>query len=154
MRLGALCDARTRVIAGRRRRGGRQPVASSASAGRSVSMRFSDDVSLEDLRQAAEAFARERDWEQFHSPRNLLLAVASEVGEACDLVRWLGDGDDRIPTDIADDWADELADILILLIRLADCSSVDLPRAFQAKLAKAAAKYPVAGFRGSNRKYR
>jgi len=53
----------------------------------------------------------------------------------------------------ADDWADELADVLTLLIRLADRSGVDLTAAFARKLAKARVKYPVDAFKGSNRKY-
>ena len=110
---------------------------------RPSSMAFTGTDTLEHLRLAAERFADDRDWAQFHTPRNLLLAVASEVGEACDLVRWLGDDDPAIPEDIEQDWADELADILILLIRLADRSGVDLNAAFHAKLAKAAEKYPA-----------
>jgi len=116
-------------------------------------MPWDADISLEDLRAAAAAFAAERDWEQFHSPRNLLLAVVSEVGEAADLVRWQGDAEPTIPEAQHQAWADELADILTLLIRLADRSGVDLGRAFQRKLAIAAERYPVEAFRGSNRTY-
>lgn len=119
----------------------------------SQDMPFTNTTTLEELRQAAEQFATERDWEQFHSPRNLLLALVAEVGEACEVVRWLGDGGERIPAEKQQDWADELADILILLIRLADRSGVDLPAAFTRKLAIAAARYPAEQFRGSARKY-
>ena len=93
-------------------------------------------------------FASERDWEQFHSPRNLLLAVMSEVGEAADIVRWQGDSDPTIPADKHQDWSDEIADIFILLLRLADRSGVDLGKAMQHKLAKAHERYPVEEFRG------
>jgi NTP pyrophosphatase (non-canonical NTP hydrolase) len=108
---------------------------------------------IEALRAQVQAFADERDWAQFHSPRNLLLAVMSELGEAAEIVRWQGDADPAIPADRREAWDDELADVLILLLRLADRSGTDLPAAFQRKLAKAAEKYPAERFRGSNRKY-
>jgi dCTP diphosphatase len=111
------------------------------------------DRSLESIRREVAEFATERDWEQYHSPRNLLLALVSEVGEAAEILRWAGDADQTIPADKRDAWADELADVFILLVRLADRSGVDLATAFQAKLAKARAKYPIEAFKGSNRKY-
>jgi dCTP diphosphatase len=116
-------------------------------------MTWDPSVSLESLRAKAETFARERDWEQYHSPRNLLLALVSEVGEAAEILRWIGDEKPTVPVDKAQDWADELADIFILLIRLADRSDVDLGQAFSRKIAIAAEKYPVDRFKGSNRKY-
>ncbi len=108
---------------------------------------------LEEIRQEVAAFARARDWERFHTPRNLLLAVVSELGEAADIVRWQGDADPAIPPDQRQAWADELADAAILLVRLADRSGVDLTVAMRRKLALAGEKYPVDRFRGSNRKY-
>ena len=108
---------------------------------------------LEDIRREVAAFATERDWEQFHSPRNLLLALVGEVGEAAEILRWQGDASPAIPAGKEEDWADELADVLTLLVRLADRSGVDLTAAFARKLEKARGRYPVAEFRGSNRKY-
>ena len=118
----------------------------------SSSMPFSDR-NLEDMRQEIARFADERDWQQFHSPRNLLLALISEVGEAAEIVRWQGDRDPVVPPEKHSDWSDELADVMILLIRLADRSGVELTAALARKLEKARAKYPVERFRGSNRKY-
>ena len=111
------------------------------------------DRSLEDIRREVAEFASERDWEQFHSPRNLLLALVGEVGEVAEILRWQGDANPAIPPDQAENWADELADVLTLLVRLADRSGVDLTEAFARKLEKARAKYPVERFKGSNRKY-
>lgn len=108
---------------------------------------------LEDVRRAVQAFADERDWQQFHTPRNLLLALVGEVGELAEIVRWQGDADPAIPPDKVQDWADEIADVFILLVRLADRSGVDLTAAFARKIAIAGAKYPAERFRGSNRKY-
>ncbi len=108
---------------------------------------------LESIRAEIQAFADERDWEQFHTPRNLLLAVMSELGEAADLIRWQGDADPAIPADKRQAWEDELADVFTLLLRLADRSEVDLTTAFARKLEIARSKYPTERFRGSNRKY-
>ena len=108
---------------------------------------------FEDIRREVAQFADERDWAQFHSPRNLLLALVGEVGEVAEIVRWQGDGDPAIPAAKREDWAAELADVLTLLVRLADRSGVDLTAAFAAKLAKARLKYPVERFKGSSRKY-
>lgn len=108
---------------------------------------------LESIRAEVQEFADERDWQQFHSPRNLLLAVLSELGEAADIVRWQGDADPAIPADRRQEWDDEIADVFTLLIRLADRSGVDLTQAFARKLTAARMKYPIEGFKGSCRKY-
>jgi dCTP diphosphatase len=107
---------------------------------------------LDSIRAEAAEFARERDWEQFHSPRNLLLAVVSEVGELAEVVRWSGDNEPAITEANRQAWEDELADVFILLVRLADRSGVDLSTAFAKKLQKAREKYPVDEFKGSARK--
>ena len=111
------------------------------------------DRSLESIRQEVAQFAQERDWDQFHSPRNLLFALMGEVGEVAEIVRWQGDNDPTIPADKREDWDDEIADVFTLLVRLADRSGVDLTAAFERKLAKARLKYPPDQFRGSSRKY-
>jgi len=111
------------------------------------------DRSLESIRQDVARFAADRDWDQFHSVRNLLLAVVSEIGEVAELVRWVGDTEPAVPAERQGDWEDEIADVFILLVRLADRSGVDLTQAFARKLAKAGAKYPVDKFKGSARKY-
>lgn len=111
------------------------------------------ETSLEAIRQEVAAFADERDWAQFHTVRNLLLALVSEVGELADVVRWQGDHQPAVPPERRQDWEDEVADVFILLVRLADRSGVDLPKAFKRKLALAGQKYPVDRFHGSNRKY-
>lgn len=109
--------------------------------------------SIESIRQEIAAFADERDWAQYHSVRNVLLALISEIGEVAEIVRWAGDAQPSIPDDKRADWDDEIADVFILLLRLADRSGVDLTKAFERKLGKARLKYPVDQFKGSNRKY-
>ena len=118
---------------------------------------FSDDVSLEALRSEQAAFVEERDWAQFHTPRSLALAMVGEVGEVCELLQWRSD---ESPPGLPD-WtpaertalADELADVLSYVIRLADVTNIDLADAFVAKLAKNRAKYPADAVRGSAAKY-
>ena len=82
-----------------------------------------------------------------------MLAVLSEVGEAADLIRWRRDITGEVTEDIRADWQDELGDIFILLVRLADVSGVDLGQAFNDKLDKAQAKYPADLSHGKNQKY-
>lgn len=108
---------------------------------------------LDDIRAECAAFADERDWQQFHSPRNLLLAMISEVGELAEVVRWAGDREPTIRPEDRQQWEDEVADVFILLVRLADRSGVDLSAAFARKLQQAREKYPTEKFKGSNRKY-
>jgi NTP pyrophosphatase (non-canonical NTP hydrolase) len=97
------------------------------------------------------AFVREREWDQFHDPKNLAMAVASEAGELAAELRW-------VKGEKADAWAkdpvnrqrlaDEIADVAITTLMLADRVGLDLPAIMAAKLAKNRAKYPVEKARG------
>ena len=107
---------------------------------------------IECLRQ----FAREREWEQFHTPKNLVMALAGEAGELTELFQWLTpDQSLNIMQDVpkAEAVRDELADIFGYCLRLADILGVDLEAAFMAKMAKNASKYPVHLAKGSAAKY-
>jgi len=109
-------------------------------------------LAIECLRQ----FARERDWEQFHTPKNLVMALAGEVGELTELFQWLTpDQSLNIMQELpkAEAVRDELADIFSYCLRLADILGVDLEAAFTAKLAKNAGKYPVHLAKGNAAKY-
>jgi dCTP diphosphatase len=117
---------------------------------------FSTEPNLEQLRSAQAAFASERDWCQFHTPRNLVLALVGEVGELAECFQWRGEVQPGLPG-----WSDsdkqhlgeELSDVLLYLLRLSDVCGVDLPVACAAKMARNAAKYPAHLARGSARKY-
>ena len=112
------------------------------------------DVSA--LQRALREFARERDWDQFHTPKNLVMALAGEVGELIELFQWLEPADShRVMDDAgrAEAVRDELADVLNYLLRIADLLGVDLGAAAWAKIAKNAEKYPVALARGNAIKY-
>jgi NTP pyrophosphatase (non-canonical NTP hydrolase) len=110
--------------------------------------------SLHRLRDALRAFAAERDWDQFHSPRNLATALAVEAAELLEPFQWLTDEQSRsLPPEVHAAVEEELADVLLYLIRLADRLDVDLELAARAKIERNAAKYPVDKARGSSRKY-
>ena len=117
-----------------------------------------DCDSLGGIRQRLRDFAVARDWDQFHTPRNIALALVGEVGELAECFQWKGDAGCRegLP-----DWEprkkealeQEMADCLLYLVRLSDKCGVDLAAATARKLAKNAAKYPASLVRGSAKKY-
>jgi NTP pyrophosphatase (non-canonical NTP hydrolase) len=110
--------------------------------------------SLLQLRDALRAFAAERDWDQFHSPRNLAAALSVEAAELLEPFQWLTDEQSRqLPPEKRVAVEQELADVLLYLVRLADKLEVDLARAAVEKIARNAAKYPADKARGSSRKY-
>ena len=109
---------------------------------------------LRDLRDELRAFAAERDWDQFHSPRNLATALAVEAAELLEPFQWLTDEQSRsLPPDTRAAVEEEIADVLRYLVRLADKLDVDLAAAARAKIVRNGEKYPVEKARGSSRKY-
>ena len=109
---------------------------------------------LRDLRDELRAFAAERDWDQFHSPRNLATALAVEAAELLEPFQWLTDDQSRtLPPETRAAVEEELADVLLYLVRLADKLDVDLAAAARAKIVRNGEKYPVEKARGSSRKY-
>lgn len=117
------------------------------------------DKSLIDVEGAAQAlrqFAQEREWQQFHSPKNLVMALSGEVGELTEIFQWMTEADSHAAAShpkTATAVRDELADVALYLIRLADVLGVDLNAAIASKLASNAAKYPVEAARGVSTKY-
>ena len=110
--------------------------------------------SLVRLRGALREFAVERDWDQFHSPRNLATALIVEVAELLEPFQWLTDEQSaNLAPEARAAVEQEMADVLLYLVRLADKLGVDLEQAAFAKIARNAAKYPVEKARGSSRKY-
>lgn len=111
-------------------------------------------MSIGELQSALRAFAHERDWEQFHSPKNLAAALAVEAGEVLEHFQWLSEDESAALDDARrHEVALELADVLLYLIRLADRLDVDLMASAREKLVINAQKYPVERARGSHRKY-
>ena len=110
--------------------------------------------SLTALRNALREFANERDWDQFHSPKNLAMAVAGEAGELIERFQWMSEeASYKLTNELRQDVSDEIADVLIYLVRLADKCDIDLLRAAEQKLQKNRLKYPADRVRGSSKKY-
>ncbi|MED6161081.1 hypothetical protein PIB30_057437 [Stylosanthes scabra] len=105
-----------------------------------------DSVTLDMLKHKMAQFAKERDWDQFHSPRNLLLALVGEVGELSEIFQWKGEVPKGLP-----DWkeeekvhlGEELSDVLLYLVRLSDICGIDLGKAALRKVQLNAIKYPA-----------
>jgi dCTP diphosphatase len=109
---------------------------------------------LTQLRDALRQFADERDWDQFHSPKNLASALAVEAAELLERFQWLTEDQSRkLPPEELARVREEMADVLNYLVRLADKLDVNLLDAARDKIKVNAAKYPVEKARGSARKY-
>ena len=99
-----------------------------------------------ELKAAITAFAEARGWGPYHTPKNLVMALASEVGELCDLFRWLTADESVAAADdpvLREAIADELADVANIVFLLSEHTGIDLSDAVAAKLVKNAVKYPV-----------
>ena len=109
---------------------------------------------IESLKLALREFATERDWAQFHSPKNLAAALTVEAAELLEHFQWLTEEQSKsLPPDKLAEVAEELADVMLYLVQIADKLEVDLLDAAAAKLAKNALKYPVDRSKGSSRMY-
>jgi dCTP diphosphatase len=109
--------------------------------------------SLDDLNRRLKRFARERDWERFHSPKNLAMALAGEAGELLEHFQWLSEAQSReLPHEKREAVALELADILIYLIRCAERLDLDLVAAAYRKIEINERRYPVHRVRGDARR--
>ena len=109
---------------------------------------------LESLRNQLRTFAAERDWDQFHSPKNLAAALAVEAAELLENFQWLTEAQSQqLPPEALNEVRAEVADVLLYLIRISDKLGIELVAAANAKILLNAEKYPVEKARGSSRKY-
>ena len=109
---------------------------------------------LSTLRDALRRFAAERDWDQYHSPKNLASALCVEAAELLEHFQWLTDEASKsLSAQQLAQVREEMADVLLYLVRLADKLNVDLIGAASSKIALNAQKYPADKAHGSNRKY-
>ena len=109
---------------------------------------------LTQLRDSLRQFAADRDWDQFHSPKNLAMALAVEAAELLERFQWVTEEDSkRLPPAEVGRVREEMADVLNYLVRLADKLDVDLLAAARDKIALNAQKYPVDKARGNAKKY-
>ncbi len=112
------------------------------------------NTDLNTLKLRLRQFAQVRDWDQFHSPKNLSMALSAEVAEIIEHFQWLTEEQSKsLPQDKLDEVQTELADTLIYLIRLADKLDVDLLAAAISKIELNEQKYPVDKAKGNAKKY-
>jgi NTP pyrophosphatase (non-canonical NTP hydrolase) len=111
-------------------------------------------ASIEEIRGALRRFASDRDWDQFHSPKNLAIALSVEAAELLEHFQWTPEADSAVLVpEQHSKVREEIADVLLYLIRLADKLDIDLLAAATDKIQLNAAKYPVDKARGSSKKY-
>lgn len=110
--------------------------------------------SIQEITNEIRAFRDARDWKQFHSPKEMAVAITAEAGELLQHFVWQsGQQSEQRVRERHDEIASEMADIAILLFEFADNINVDLAAAIRAKLAKNEIRYPAEKSRGSNKKY-
>ncbi|NTV50979.1 MAG: nucleotide pyrophosphohydrolase [Geobacteraceae bacterium] len=110
--------------------------------------------SLESLRDHLRVFAKDRDWDQYHTPKNLSMALIAEAAELVEHFQWVeGDQSHLLEDKTRSSVEEELADILIYLVRISDKLGIDLYKAAERKLEINARKYPADKVRGSAKKY-
>ncbi|KAL8619093.1 hypothetical protein ACOMHN_019365 [Nucella lapillus] len=112
---------------------------------RKPEFKFTNGLTLEQLREKQVGFIDERNWDQFHAPRNVLLALVGEVGELAEIFQWKGEVTEGVPELSAKEkehLGQEMSDVLLYLVDLANKCHVDLPTAVLAKMKQNAQKYP------------
>ena len=109
-----------------------------------------DKTTVQDLKTVVEDFVEERDWAQFHSPKNLSMALAVEASELMDLFKWktVEEAQEEMKDKLLEDATDELADIMIYSIAFANRNGIDIAKAVTSKTEKNKAKYPADKFKG------
>ena len=109
---------------------------------------------LEELKLALREFAAERDWEQFHTPKNLASALSVEAAELLEIFQWMTDvQSSSLSDEQLQEVADEISDVLMYLIRISDVLNIDLKNSVHLKFIKNKEKYPKEKVIGSSKKY-
>jgi dCTP diphosphatase len=121
---------------------------------RGYGMSENEAMSLNEIKLRLREFAEARDWDQFHSPKNLSMALSAEVAEILEYFQWLTEEkSNNLPQNKLDEVKTELADTLIYLIRLSDKLDIDLLAAAKNKIELNKLKYPVDKAKGNAKKY-
>ncbi len=109
---------------------------------------------MENLIKELREFAKERDWDQYHSPKNLAIALSVEVAEILEHFQWLTQEETKnLDTKLLSEINEEIGDVMLYLVRLADKLGIDPVAAAKAKIRKNAQKYPVDKVKGKHTKY-
>jgi NTP pyrophosphatase (non-canonical NTP hydrolase) len=119
-------------------------------------MDFMKTIDLNKLNNKIKKFAKQRDWEIYHTPKNLSMALSVEVSELVEIFQWLTSEESyelKTNNNKMEQVRDEVADIFVYLIRICDILNIDLENAVNLKIEKNALKYPVDKARGNAKKY-
>lgn len=111
---------------------------------------------IQQLQQKIKTFCDEREWDQFHTPKDLAIGISTEAAELLELFRFKSEAEIKEllqSSSFREKLNDEVADIFFFILRFSQMNGVDLIRALEGKMQKNAAKYPVEKARGSNKKY-
>ncbi|MEJ5168652.1 MAG: nucleotide pyrophosphohydrolase, partial [Arcobacteraceae bacterium] len=101
-------------------------------------------MDLENIKSILYTFSTDRDWEKYHSPKNLVMALSGEVGELNEIFQWLNEEDSyNLPDEVLEHTKEEIADIAVYLIRICMKLDIDLESAILSKMEKNIQKYPV-----------
>ncbi len=119
-----------------------------------IEIPFREMPTLEEIQVKLKRFVQQRDWEQYHSPKNLAMALAGEAAEILEIFQWLTEEQSRkLGREDLEALKDELADTFIYLLEIAGSFQIDLLAAVQNKIRKNALKYPREKAKGSAKKY-
>jgi len=111
-------------------------------------------MSIEKVTQLLRQFAKDRDWDQFHSPKNLSMALSVEASELLEHFQWLTEEQSaELEGKKRNEVAEEMADVFLYLLRMADKLDIDLLEEANKKIVKNAEKYPAEKVKGSSKKY-
>jgi NTP pyrophosphatase (non-canonical NTP hydrolase) len=111
-------------------------------------------MEIELLSAELRKFAAERDWEQFHSPKNLASALVVEAAELLEIFQWMKEDESKILDErTLEKVKEEIADIQIYLVRISDVMNIGIPEAVKAKMETNATKYPINKAKGTSKKY-
>lgn len=111
-------------------------------------------MNLDKINKIIKKFSDDRDWDKYHSPKNLIMALSGEVGELNEIFQWLTEEESYLlPLDVQKHTQEEIADIAIYLLRICMQLDVDLEKAIIEKMKKNEEKYPVDQVIGKFKKY-
>jgi NTP pyrophosphatase (non-canonical NTP hydrolase) len=111
-------------------------------------------IDITELQEKLRQFANERDWNQYHSPKNLAMALSVEASELLEIFQWLNEAQSAQPNaEQQQNIRHEMADVFLYLLRMADILNIDLANAVQEKMALNAQRYPAHLAKGSAKKY-
>lgn len=112
-------------------------------------------TTIEELKNKVKKFCEDRDWDQFHNPKELAIGISTEANELLELFRFKSEDDMKriMNSDKKTEVEEELADVLYFVLRFAQMNNIDLSQAIESKINKNNQKYPIEKSKGSNKKY-